>query len=54
MAKDGWNVHLLIIEDVIDEVGNVIHQHTPINGREYVVREDAVEDLHNRPTLLVP
>lgn len=53
MVNDGWKVDLLIVEDAYDEVGGVIHQHIPIDGREYVVCEDVVDDLHNRLTLLV-
>lgn len=53
VAKDGYKVNMLNVKDAINEVSGVVCQHTSIGGREYVVHEDAVGDLHNRPTLLV-
>lgn len=38
---------------IIHEVGSVIHQHTSICGRKYVVGEYLVKNLDNRPTLLL-
>lgn len=43
----------MVVEDLINELGNAVCQHTPIGGRVYVVREDAVKDLDNWLTLLV-
>lgn len=53
VANDGWEIDLMVVKNSINEVGSVICQHTPIDGREYVVGKDAVEDLDNGPTLLV-
>lgn len=39
VAQDGQEVNLCIVKDPIYEVGGVIHQHTPICGRKYVVGE---------------
>lgn len=53
VAQDGWEVDLYIVEDPINEIGGVIHQHTLICGRKYVVSEYSVKNLDNGPTLLV-
>lgn len=53
MAQDPREIDMGIVKDPIDKVRCVISQHTFICGRKYVVSENPMEYLHQRPTLLV-
>lgn len=53
MIEDDRKIDWLSVEDVMDQEGSVIIQHTLVGGGEYVVLKDPMEDLDNRPTLLV-
>lgn len=53
VAHDGWEFDWRIVEDPFNEVGDVVHQHTPICGRKYVVSKYPMKNLDNGLTLLV-
>lgn len=53
LTQNGWEIDLRIVEDPVYEVSSVVHQHTPISGREYAIGEYLVKNLDNGLTQLM-